>query len=480
MYINTVFLKRSHLILLGVTAHLLAVVFSSGYHQCDELFQVFEFAGYKLGINTPESLPWEFDFKMRSALPPLLVFVVTKLAYAVQINDPFIIALLLRLFMAAVSMMAFIRLLKLQTSDSLVENDKMVLWTLALIWWSLPYFHVRLSAENISATLFLWAYVLNQEYGSVFKKWILPGMLMALAFHVRFQIAFMILPYAAWLLFIQYEKLKAFLSLLMGFIFGFLFATITDYWLYGEFKLSWWNYIYQNIFEAKANQFGVEPFYYYITESIAHLIPPFSVLIIAGLIFFWWKERLHAVTWITLPFVLIHFFVGHKEFRFLFPIMNFIPFMLVIARRDLLRYPFFKFLSHRLFIRLFVVCNLAALLIFCLSPADSATRKMRKLYYLQTNGIVKVLIHGESPYSNNLGLNYFHNPRVQCYNDTLHNAPPCNWYYTEDFIQSDTVVANGTTYVRNFSSIPRKAALFDFNGWMSRVPYFSIYKAQTP
>ena len=473
-------MKRNHLILLTVVAHLLAVVFSTGYHQCDELFQVFEFAGYKLGINTPQSLPWEFAFKMRSGLPPLFVFVFTKLAHAVNVFDPFIIAMLLRLCIATLSLLAFIRLLKLQTNDANINKEQTVLWSLAMIWWSIPYFHVRLSAENMSATLFLWSYVLNQEYGSLFKKWILPGVLMALAFHIRFQIAFMIVPYAAWLVFIQREKISTVSSLFVGFIIGFILATASDFWLYGELTLSWWNYIYQNIFEAKANQFGIEPFYFYFTESAAHLIPPFSLLIIAGVIFFWWKHRLHAITWVTLPFVLIHFFVGHKEFRFLFPIMNFLPFMLVVARRDLIENAGLKFLNHRWFIRLFVVCNLFALLIFCLSPADSATRKMRKLYYLQPTGSVNLLVHGESPYSTNLGLNYFHNPRVHCYNDTLHIIPPCNWYYTEDFNQGDTLIVNGTKYIRDFSSIPRKAAMFDFNGWMSRVPYFSIYKEARP
>ena len=479
MYFKVVFLKRNNLILISALAHLLAVMFSVGYHQCDELFQVFEFAGLKLGLNAPASLPWEYEYHMRSALPPLLVYSITSAAHAINLVDPFFIAMSLRFLVAALSFAGFVRLLKLQSSDGEIKNDVNALWLVALLFWPIPYFHVRLSAENLSATLFVWSFVLNQEFGGVWKKYILPGVLMALTFHIRFQMAFMILPFGLWLAIVHKEKLKSLLLLVAGFGIGFCLATAVDYWFYGQFTFSWWNYIYQNIFESKAEQFGVEPFYFYLRESAAHLIPPFSLLIILGIALFWWKKRWHVLTWITLPFVLIHFFVGHKEFRFLFPIMNFVPFILVVARKELLDWKLMmRVLDKKWLIKLYIASNCVAMLIFCLSPADSATRKMRQLYYLQESGTVNVLVNGESPYSQNLGLNYFHNSRVHCYNDTLLKVPACNWYYTEDFNKPDSLFERGTLYIRYFSSIPRKAAYFDFNGWMSRVPYFSIYKAE--
>jgi len=472
-------LNRQRLIFFGAFTHLLAIVFSIGYHQCDELFQVFEFAGYKLGINSAEELPWEFTYKMRSAIPPLLVYLVTNFGHYMNIRDPFVLAICLRGIVGLISFIAYVRLLKLQSSESIINGSASALWILAMLWWSIPYFHVRLSAENLSATIFLWAFILYQEYGKQLKKYFLPGLLLALAFHIRFQTVFMFGPLFLYMIFVSKESFKSILLSLLGFAVGLTLATGVDYWFYGEITCTWWNYIYQNIFESKAAQFGIQPFYFFLTESLVHLIPPYSLLIVLGVVVFWYTHRMHVITWITLPFVLIHFFVGHKEFRFIFPIMNFLPFMLIAAKESWhKRGTYWKFLETKWVVQLFLLANLVALFIFCLSPADSATRKMKSLYYLNDGLGANVCVNEESPYSPNLGLNYFHHPFVRCYPDSLSKIPYCKYYYTEEFNLPDTLMVNGIFYQREFSSIPRWAENFDFNGWMSRVPYFSIYVDQ--
>ena len=103
--------RRDLLLVVGFLVHICAAVFSIGYHQCDELFQVFEFAGFKLGINNAADLPWEYSEQMRSGIQPLIVFISTKAFNAISINNPFTIALFLRLFQATLSFIVIVKLL---------------------------------------------------------------------------------------------------------------------------------------------------------------------------------------------------------------------------------------------------------------------------------------------------------------------------------------------------------------------------------
>ena len=45
----------------------------------------------------------------------------------------------------------------------------------------------------------------------------------------------------------------------------------------------------------------------------------------------------HVVTWMLVPFLLVHFFLGHKELRFFFPALFFAPWFIVLMFRELPR-----------------------------------------------------------------------------------------------------------------------------------------------
>ncbi len=69
-----------------------------------------------------------------------------------------------------------------------------------------------------------------------------------------------------------------------------------------------------------AHQFGREPVFAYLYLLPAQIFFAITLVLMAGMVAMWLRNPRHAVTWVTLPFVLAHVAVAHKEARFLFPL----------------------------------------------------------------------------------------------------------------------------------------------------------------
>ncbi|MEL6972056.1 MAG: hypothetical protein AAFO02_17955, partial [Bacteroidota bacterium] len=84
----------------SVAIFVITSIFSLGYNQSDEHFQILEFAGLKLGINTELDLAWEYGAQMRPAIQPGMVVLLHQALDLVGIDNPFLISGLLRLLSA--------------------------------------------------------------------------------------------------------------------------------------------------------------------------------------------------------------------------------------------------------------------------------------------------------------------------------------------------------------------------------------------
>src|SRR4051812_45760438 len=80
--------------------HVLAAIFSVGYYDADEQFQILEFLNARLGRSSFADLAWEYERQMRSWTQPLLHEIPTRLLMALGIHDPFCWAMAAR-FLAA-------------------------------------------------------------------------------------------------------------------------------------------------------------------------------------------------------------------------------------------------------------------------------------------------------------------------------------------------------------------------------------------
>jgi phosphatidylinositol glycan class B len=477
--------SRNLLLVVGFLVHICAAIFSIGYHHCDELFQVFEFAGFKLGINSAADLPWEFSEQMRSGIQPLIVFIATKAFNAISITNPFTIALFLRLFQATLAFIAIVNLLKVLEKEILSQKLKTWLWAFSLFFWCLPYFHARFSSENFSSTLFIFGLVIvlnTSTYRSKLSAYLGAGFLFGISFLCRFQMSFFIIGLFAWLLFVKKEQLKLLALGFFGLIIALCAGLFIDEWLYGKLTLTWWNYLDLNLFKDKASAFGKEPIYFYLEESLIQLIPPFSLLIIFSCFAFWKKNLRHVITWVTIPFIFLHFFVSHKELRFLFPVLNFLPFMVIYYFQSVKENnnKFILFFKRRDFLNFAVAVNVILLLFFIFKPADNNTHSLKAIYE-NVEGANPILFYeGNNPYNNAGSLNYFRNTKIKTVDlkaDTLDikvNAD--TYYFSENFNEGEFIIKNNKKFERIYSNFPIWFSVLNFNGWLDRSFTFSIYK----
>ncbi len=110
-----------------------------------------------------------------------------------------------------------------------------------------------------------------------------------------------------------------------------LLGILLDYWLYGKFTLSAWNYFYVNIVEDVASGYGTEAWWNYFYSIFRFSFFPIGIPIILAFLVLVVKKTRNVFVWTILPFFVIHSIIAHKELRFLFPVINLVPIILLLA-----------------------------------------------------------------------------------------------------------------------------------------------------
>jgi len=267
----------------------------------------------------------------------------------VDINSPFLWAFCLRLISLAVSLVStivFIRAIKDQINSTVIFK-----WAafFLLFSWLLIFLNVRFSSEGWATSLFLLAYGIYLNPDSVNKKkYFYAGLLFGFAFLARYQTGFLLLGFGCWILFQRHEQSRNILILILGGVTALILGVAIDYWLYGTFTLSGWNYFELHILKGSLDHIVHEPWWYYSYYSAVQLIPPVTLLLPFVVLIFWVLFPRHPITWTVLPFVLFHHYFGHKEMRYLFPVLPFAPVMFAMVLEKLINR--FRFLETNKFI----------------------------------------------------------------------------------------------------------------------------------
>ena len=473
-------LNRKQIIVTGYVFHLIAAIFSLGYHHCDELFQIYEFAGFKSGVNSASEMHWEFHERMRSGLQPFIVFCVNAVFHSAHIVNPFYVALVIRLFQSSLSFLAVCLFMRLFETEIREEKHRNWFWFLGLLTWCMPYFHARFSSENFSATLFLFGlFLLLRPLKNNLPGLFFGGVLLGLAFISRFQAGFMIAGLMGWCFYTKRFRSNEILTLIAGGIAALGLGFLLDRWLYGVWTCSWWNYLDLNLFQDRASAFGREPWYYYLAEATLQLIPPFSVLVIIALFVFWIKKRTHVITWITVPFIVLHVFVAHKELRFLFPVLSFLPFVVMHLVQDIRASEENRPRWQKLFIGFFLFVNTVLLLVVLFKPADNISHMLKKVYDLTATEAAVMYFEQADPYDKAAALHFFHNPGLvtRHISDTAQVKPDVrSFYFSERYGEGPVIFKNGKVFTRVYTNFPSWFSYINVNNWLSRAYSFSVYR----
>lgn len=325
------------ILFLAVTVYTFTAINSKGYYHADEQYQIIEFAGIKLGTHTANQLAWEYNAHIRSAIMPTFCYGLFSFLNLLSITDPYTQTAILRIITGLLCIIV-INLYFKSASLSINSRNRNAFLILSLFLWFLPLLNVRFSSETISGITFLLAIAVFQrgKFKSNKFAFYFLGMLLGLSFLCRFQSAFLSIGFIAWLFIIEKTPIKDLIQLLIGIVLIIIIGILIDTWFYQKFTISFYNYwhVFSSTDDA-ASSFGTLPWYYYIWYLIKFPFFPIGILILASIIILIVKKPQNLIVWTVVPFIIIHSLIHHKEERFLFPIINFLPVILILSYQEI-------------------------------------------------------------------------------------------------------------------------------------------------
>ncbi len=307
---------------------LLATIFSMGYGWHDDQFLIIEIAQSWVdgidyyswlpsadGINQPEGFSF-FYVGLHYILFTFLEFT--------GIYDPQTKMLIVRLLHAIWSMFIIYFSFKITLLLSNISNAKLVGWILAL-FWIFPMISVRNLVEYVSIPLILYGIwiILKSFDNSKFSVWLFAGIILGLAFNIRFQT--LLITGAIGLVILMHNKWKSAIFLGLGVLISIIvFQGGIDYLVWDKPFVQLIEYIEYNMHNAAL--YIVSPWYTYLLFLAGILIPPVSLFLFAGFFKQWRKNLILFLP--ILIFLIFHSYYPNKQERFVVTIM---PLLIIIG-----------------------------------------------------------------------------------------------------------------------------------------------------
>ena len=472
--------------LTGAAVLLITALFSVGYHQFDEHFQILEFASEKLGLIEAEHLPWEYHYQTRPSIQPVMVVWVQTVLNAAQVTDPFVIATCLRILSALLSFLSIHLLYTLYRRD--IQDVLLQQWFLLLSFflWFAVYNNVRFASENWSGTVFLIAYCLfflKPPYRRL--HFLSTGLLFGLSFLFRYQVGFLIAGFGAWLFFIKKEKLSHLLCLGSGICVSMAGGILIDSWFYGEWTLTVWNDLEQDLLLGKLSEFGVMPWWFYFKATFIRAIPPFSLVFLLSFLICIVFRNKAALTWTVVPFIAVHSLIGHKETRYLFPLISFAPVWIVQSIEIIQEKLRIDLINHSVFRRCaqgFFIANTVLLLVVMFRPADPNIGLYKTIYDHYTDPVTLYYI-GKNPYHRVLDIQYYKRSSLTL--QSIRSVAEIDFGRSEKALfvtrKPETLgrVAHEHAeyeYELLYRTLPEWVTMLNFNNWLERTKLWYLYE----
>jgi hypothetical protein len=317
------------LLAVAVTIHVVVLFLAVNPWHLDEHFQILEFAWARAGLASTAALPWEFAAQIRSASQPTIAVGLLKALRALGVTSPFPWMLLLRLGTLAASLGVVLWVIA-RMSPGLDRRGRQVLWLTGPFLWFAPLFMFRFTSENLAGLAMVAVLPLldADNRGRASEWWV--GGLLGVSFVLRFQMAFSIVALLVWVAMYRPRGLRDAARMVAAAAMVVAASAVVDAWFYGEWVFTPWLYLRVNLLEGVASSFGTSPSYWYLLMAPLLIAPPLSLVLVAlvgaGLVF----HRRSVWTWAFVAFLVGHSAIGHKEVRFLLPLLYLVP---VLAAR---------------------------------------------------------------------------------------------------------------------------------------------------
>jgi phosphatidylinositol glycan class B len=312
----------------AVLVAMLAAWFNDGFLNADEHYQILEFAQYKLGLQSPAALAWEFAEHMRPALQPWLAALAIRAHHQLGVISPFTIAWSLRVLSAVLGLWVSLELCARVLPRVSSRWARQAALFLSFFLWIVPTAHARFSSENWGGLWFAAGLCLALDAADERSRQrrhslvlgVATGVVWGIAFYCRFQMAIAIAGAMAYLAFIHRRPALC-AAITSGFVAACALNEGLDRWLYGVWSFAPLNYLWMNLVLGKAAAFGTAPWWMVMVYIATVLIPPFSLAVLVILAIGSWYGRRHLVTWSVVPFLVVHAVLARKDARFLIPML---------------------------------------------------------------------------------------------------------------------------------------------------------------
>ena len=320
---TTTDLRIRWLLLFALLIQLLFCITQIGFLHPDQHFQLIEFSSWQLGKPSGATSVWELTSQIRPTFQVYLFSGFVELCTFLHIDNAYTQLLILRIIFGLLGFALFNRL-----AFHYFKNDRQLLFLVLLLLnfsWTMPYVCTLFSSEMASSIVFFGAILLYERKREETVYLILTGFLFCLAFYLRFQIAFGLVGFGLWMLLIE-KKYTRLLPMILGFGIGLGLNMALDYYFYHQLVFTPYSYYRVNITEGKAAEFGTSSFLFYIVMlTLVIGTPPLSLFLFYYSLKAALKQYRQPLVFAVVFFVVGHSFVGHKEERFLFPVLNVLP-----------------------------------------------------------------------------------------------------------------------------------------------------------
>jgi phosphatidylinositol glycan class B len=175
-------------------------------------------------------------------------------------------------------------------------------------------------------------------------------------------------------------------------------------------------YLIQNLY-FDIEYYGTTPYYYYLVLITKHFYFPFGLFFLISFLICILINRNNILVWLCLPFFLIHSYIGHKELRFLFPILLLTPFFFIES------YTFFKKYNNFLLKALFKFIVILNIIYFVILNFNFYSNRIALFKFIDRNYKTTdelYVVEGNPFVKSDIPFVFFMNdfPRIRLLNDT--------------------------------------------------------------
>jgi len=323
------------IMLLAAFVRLIAVFFARGFGMHDDHFLVVEIPqSWVDGLNNDNWLPSGRPGDVpsgHSLLYPGFQFALLSIMKYLHIVDPQIKMYILRFIYGSFSLITVFYGYKITEKISNITAARSVGLFLAL-FWMMPWLSVRNLVEIICIPFLIygvWIIVSRYEDPKPFKWFFLAGLIMGVAFSLRFQTVFFVGGIGLAVLY--QKKWKEMLVLALGYLISIvLIQCIPDMFLWGYPFAEFRQYVEYNI-DNRYN-YLTGSFFMYFAYLLGIFVFPMGLYWFFGFFRNWKKQLLLFLP--TFIFLLFHSLFANKQERFIFSIIPFLIILGVIGWND--------------------------------------------------------------------------------------------------------------------------------------------------